>query len=69
MKMDGIHCKVSETIEHCLLQCKKYERERRIMQRRLKYNTLDLVKLFGNFSDFRVLLDYIKATNRFEMFI
>ena len=35
------------------------------MQRQLKCNTLDLVKLLGNLSDFRVLLDYIKDTNRF----
>ena len=62
------HCQVSETIEHFLLQCKKYERERRTMQRNLKLNKpiSDLATLLGRNADYKVILNYVKKTKRFE---
>ena len=66
---DGLctYCKISETIEHFLLHCKKYERERRIMRRQMKNDSLNLEKLLGNSSDLRIILNYIKSTKRFDI--
>ena len=60
-------CQESETIEHFILHCKKYNNERRLLKSRIKLNNPSLKQLLmSNAGLTRELLVYIHDTNRFR---
>ena len=60
-------CQESETIEHFILHCKKYNNERRLLTSRIKLNNPSLKQLLmSNAGLTRELLVYIHDTNRFR---
>ena len=58
-------CKVYETIEHYILLCSKYDKERRILVKKVKFDNFNLKQLLTQSEYIRELLCYIYATNRF----
>ena len=59
-------CQVSETIEHYLLECKRYKNERKLMQKMLKINVLNIRNIMkvSIEDNFRALCVYLNNTKR-----
>ena len=63
-------CMKNETVEHFIIQCKKYENERKVLQRKLKLITdsLNLANVFkeSENDNYMALTSYIRNTKRFS---
>ncbi|KIL54719.1 hypothetical protein M378DRAFT_18621 [Amanita muscaria Koide BX008] len=60
-------CKThDESVEHYLLHCKAYKRERIAMKRRIKGGTKDIGRLLGNQRNANAVIDYVVATGRLK---
>ena len=60
------NCNVFETIEHFILSCPKYERQRNRMYRRLNMKNPNLQKLLGIEDNCGKILAFIKGTGRYN---
>ena len=60
-------CQEFETIEHFILYCSKYDKERRLLKERIGLKNPNLIQLLMSNPVFtRELLVYIYDTNRFR---
>jgi ribonuclease HI len=60
-------CKIyNESVEHYLLHCKAYKRERITMKRSTKGGTKDIGRLLGNQRNAKAVVDYVIETGRLK---
>ena len=59
-------CQLIETIDHFLLVCPKYDRQRNRMYRALKTNNPSLCKLLGNEENIGKVVAFIKGSGRYR---
>ena len=59
-------CHIFETIEHFMLLCPKYERQRNRMYRRLHVTNPNLKNLLGKEENCSIILAFIKGTGRYR---
>ena len=61
-----VECQTIETIEHFLLSCPKYERQRRRMYRALKTQNPNLGQLLGNEEYIGKVVAFLKGSGRYN---
>ena len=59
-------CQDPETVEHVLLQCKKFTKERKKMLLQLKRKTITVEELLRNNNYFSALIHFIKAIGYYD---
>ena len=62
-----VHCDERESVEHYLLLCRRYTKERTQLRRELGRTPLNLITLLGH-AHVGALMRFVQATNRFPRY-
>ena len=55
-----------ETVEHFLLECVQYRKQRKVLRRNVRWNNMKIKKLLGDIKLIKHTVEYVRATKRLD---